>query len=420
MKILIKFPTRQRPEKFFNALDKYISEAENISNIGFLITLDKDDITMNNEQVIAQLDYYKEKVKLVYIFGESKSKIQAVNADVNRVSSWDILILASDDMIPIVKGYDTIIRNDMNDHFRDSDGILWYNDGGQDRINTLCILGKKYYERFNYIYHPDYISFYCDNEFTTVSQILNKCYRSDKVIIEHQHPAWEKAEQDLLYLKNEQYMYIDSQTYIKRIEKNFDLDKLNQKLLSVLILGIPERISKLDHVIKTLEQQIHDNNAREQVEILAIIDNKSRTVGSKRQVLLNAAEGKFVAYLDDDDTISEDYIKELMLAIKTNPDVDVVSFNQETRIDNDPPGIVYFGLQYTNTEYRPGIPVYRKPFHMCAWNVKIAKLVSFKNISLTEDWTWIEELCKYAKTEHHINKILHDYIYNSNTTTSTW
>jgi glycosyltransferase involved in cell wall biosynthesis len=240
------------------------------------------------------------------------------------------------------------------------------------------------------------------------------------VLIEHQHPAWEKAEHDGLYMRNDQYMNVDGQTYMRRKQNNFDLDKLNQKLLSILILGIPERIQQLDRVIKNLEKQIQDNDAKVQVEILALIDNKARTVGSKRQALLNSAEGRFVAYLDDDDTISENYIKELITAIRANLNVDVVSFNQETRIDNDPPNIVYFGLQYNNTEYRPGIPVYRKPFHMCAWNAKIAKSVSFKNISLTEDWTWIEELCKYAKTEHHIDKILHYYIYNSNTTTSTW
>lgn len=226
MKILIKFPTRQRPKKFFNTLNKYISEAEDISNIGFLITLDKDDITMNNEQVIAQLNSYKEKVKLVYIFGESKSKIQAVNADVNRVSNWDILILASDDMIPIVKGYDTIIRNDMNEFFKDKDGVLWYSDGAQDRINTLCILGKKYYDRFKYIYHPDYVSFYCDNEFTDISIQLRKVYKSDKVIIEHQHPAWGKASQDPLYLKNDQYMNIDGQTYVERRCRIYHMDKI--------------------------------------------------------------------------------------------------------------------------------------------------------------------------------------------------
>lgn len=418
-KILIKFPTRGRPEKFFDVLDKYISMATDLSRIAFLISMDEDDPAMNNPDIISRLEKRKAAgVKLVYFYGNSKTKIQAVNADISKVKGWDVLLLASDDMIPVVKGYDHVIRKDMNDHFRDSDGVLWYSDGGQDRINTLSIMGKKYYDRFGYIYHPDYISLWCDNEFTDVSLKLNKCYRSNKVIIEHAHPTYSKEKYDELYVKNESYYSVDKVTYDKRSENNFDLDDLNKKLFSILILGVPDRMESLSKLIQKLEDQVDKNNLKGEVEILALIDNKTRTVGNKRQSLLDTCEGRFVAYLDDDDTISDDYIPEIVSAIKLDRYVDVVSFNQETRINNDPPNIVYFGLQYENTEYYPGVPVYRKPFHMCAWNRNIAKQVRFKNISLTEDWAWIEELCKLAKTEFHIDKILHYYLFNSTTTTS--
>jgi hypothetical protein len=417
--MLIKFPTRGRPEKFFNVLDKYISMADDIINIAFVVSMDLDDTSMNNKTIISRLDSYKNKgIKLFYFFGNNKTKIQAINADMEKISNWHVVLLASDDMIPLVKGYDSIIRKDMNDHFRNMDGVLWYSDGGQNNINTLCILGKPYYDRFNYIYHPDYISLWCDNEFTDVSLKTKKCYKSDKVLIEHAHPVYNKTEYDELYMRNESYFNIDKETYEKRKKKNFDLDELNKKLLSVLILGVPNRMEQLKKLIDKLENQIEKNNAKEEVEILALIDNKTRSVGNKRQSILNISEAKFIAFMDDDDTVSDDYIKEILQAIKINKNVDVISFNQETHINDDVPTIVYFGLQYENTEYYPGIPVYRKPFHMCAWNNKIAKQVEFKDISLTEDWAWIEELCKIAKTEHHIDKILHYYIFNNKTTTS--
>jgi hypothetical protein len=419
-KILIKFPTRGRAEKFFQVLDQYINMAVDLSKIAFLISLDNDDAAMNNEIIINQLKSYKEKVKLLYFFGNSKSKIQAINADMDKITGWDIVLLASDDMIPVFKGYDQIIRKDMNDHFRDTDGVLWYNDGGQNKINTLCILGKKYYDRFGYIYHPDYTSLWCDNEFTDVSRILNKTYKSDTIIIEHQHPVYQKTNFDMLYLRNEAFYETDKTVYERRSKINFELDKLNKKLFSVLLLGVPDRIDNLKKILSKLENQIKENSLQDEVEILALIDNKNRTVGAKRQNLLDISEGKFLAFLDDDDDFADDYIKEIVNAIKINVNVDVISFNQETHINNDPPNIVYFGLKYENTEYRPGIPVYRKPFHMCAWNSNLTKQVKFNNISLTEDWSWIEQLCKIAKTEYHIDKILHYYIYNRDTTTSVW
>ena len=59
-------------------------------------------------------------------------------------------------MVPLVNGYDTVIKEKMTLHYADTDGVLWFNDGHQEKkLNTLCILGKKYYDRFGYIYHPD-------------------------------------------------------------------------------------------------------------------------------------------------------------------------------------------------------------------------------------------------------------------------
>jgi hypothetical protein len=224
MNILVKFPTRERPDKFFSVLDVYIKQSKLLSKIGFLISMDTDDYSMNNDHVKTKLNtYITEGIKLVYYYSNNNSKVQAINANISNIDGWDILLLASDDMIPIQNGYDEIIRTDMYNNFLDTDGVLWYNDGGQSNINTLCILGKKYYNRFGYIYHPDYISLWCDNEFTDISIILNKVYRSEQVIIEHAHPVYQKCNYDQLYLKNESFNNHDKQTYLKRKSLNFNL-----------------------------------------------------------------------------------------------------------------------------------------------------------------------------------------------------
>ena len=149
MKIIVKFPTRGRRNKFFNCLKKYQSLANNIDNLTFLISIDEDDNEMNNSDTFDILSSFK---NLKVVTGKSKSKIDAVNRDIDLNEEWDIILLASDDMIPQVKGYDEIIIDKMKTFYPDTDGVLWFNDGFQkDKLNTLCILGKKYYERFNYI-----------------------------------------------------------------------------------------------------------------------------------------------------------------------------------------------------------------------------------------------------------------------------
>ena len=52
LKLLIKFPTRGRPDKFFAVLDQYIKKANNLEKIAFLISCDADDASMNNSKII--------------------------------------------------------------------------------------------------------------------------------------------------------------------------------------------------------------------------------------------------------------------------------------------------------------------------------------------------------------------------------
>ena len=219
MKLLIKFPTRGRPEKFFKVLDMYYSFLSDIDRTIFQITIDEDDTLMNNNNVINKLKNYK---NLFYNIGISKTKIHAVNRDI-IVGDWDILLLASDDMIPIKNGYDNIIRKYMIDKYPDTDGVLWFNDGNRKDLNTLSILGSRYYQRFNYIYNPDYKSLWADNEFMTVADILNKQTFYDEVIIHHQHPDWGFGGRDTIHTNNSVNESKDRQTYIKRKEKNFYL-----------------------------------------------------------------------------------------------------------------------------------------------------------------------------------------------------
>jgi hypothetical protein len=413
MKILIKFPTRGRPDKFFAVLERYIAMADDVYKIAFLVSADEDDSTMNNPLVIEKMEKVKKKYKLTYYFGHSKTKIQAVNTDMNKVSGWDVVLLASDDMIPVFKGYDSIIRDDMKEYFRDTDGVLWYNDGGQNNINTLCILGKKYYDRFNYIYHPDYISLWCDNEFTDVSRILNRVYKSDKLIIEHQHPVYQKTEYDELYVKNESYYNVDHETYDKRSARGFDLD-LNQPVLSILTPSVPERI---DSHLKTLLEKIKKQIGDKPVEHLVFLDNKKRSIGYKREALVEIAKGKYMAFVDDDDDISDDYVDSLLEGAKSN--ADVITFRQTCLVNDNLPSVINFSLKNTvNQEYFPNMIIQRMPFHVCAWRSEIAKRHKFTDKNYSEDWFWSQQLIKDAKTEHHIDKIIHTYIYNDNVTTT--
>jgi hypothetical protein len=219
MKLLIKFPTRNRPNKFIETLERYINFLDDKSTT-IIVTCDNDDLTMKEPYVKEVINKY-DNVKLFY--GDNKSKIEAVNANMENID-FNIILLASDDMIPIVMGYDTIIKEKMLQFYPDTDGVLWFNDGHQGKkLNTLSILGKKYYDRFGYIYNPNYKSVYCDNEFMEIANLLNKQTYFEEVIIEHQHPDWGYGQNDFIHGLNLINGNHDLTLYNKRKLVNFDL-----------------------------------------------------------------------------------------------------------------------------------------------------------------------------------------------------
>jgi hypothetical protein len=221
MKLLIKFPTRGRKEKFFEVFKQYQNLCEDLDNTYFLVTLDNDDEDMKLSEVEEMFNTFK-NVKVIY--GDSTSKIHAVNRDIEMINDWDIVLLASDDMTPKVKGYDNIIRNKMKEFYPDTDGILWFNDGHQgNSLNTLCILGKKYYDRFGYIYYPEYKSVWSDNEFMSVGNILGKQTYFDEVIIEHEHPDWGYGNRDIIHHTNSKNESHDRTLFMNRKQNNFYL-----------------------------------------------------------------------------------------------------------------------------------------------------------------------------------------------------
>ncbi len=219
MKLLIKFPTRNRVNKFLKVLETYIKNLDDKST-EIIISCDFDDVTMNQDYVREVIEQYQ-NVKLFY--GNNKTKIEAINANLEDVD-FDIILLASDDMIPIVKGFDTIIKTKMIEHYPDTDGVLWFNDGHQgNKLNTLCILGKKYYDRFGYIYYPKYHSVWSDNEFMDVANLLGKQIYFEDVIIQHQHPDYGFGERDIVHVLNNNNGGHDGNLYHTRKQKNFEL-----------------------------------------------------------------------------------------------------------------------------------------------------------------------------------------------------
>lgn len=226
-RILFKYASRSRAIKFFSGLDNILQNLSDLENFCILVSLDVDDITMNNPTTINKLTDYVRKYpeKIIVKFGNSKSKIDAINRDVNEIKEkydFDILVNFSDDMEFIQHSFDDVIRDKFFCHYADTDGNIYFNDGFVgDRISTMSIIGRKYYDKFNYIYHPSYHSLWCDNEYTKLAQINQKIIYFPERIFNHNHPANVGGFIDEQLVKTESFSELDRQNYEQRLNNNF-------------------------------------------------------------------------------------------------------------------------------------------------------------------------------------------------------
>jgi len=212
--LLYKFATRSRPDKFKAAIDNIAKLSTQPYHVR--ISADADDVTMFN---FAMMRWIGERPELSIRYGTKVSKIEAVNRDMDILPDWDIVVGMSDDMEFTVKGFDEQIVTAFGG---DYDQLIHFPDGYvNEKLVTLPIMGRAYYERFGYIYHPDYKSLWSDNEQMLVAQALGKYKYVNASIYRHAHPAWTGAAVDPLLKETQAFYREDEITFNRRKMRGF-------------------------------------------------------------------------------------------------------------------------------------------------------------------------------------------------------
>lgn len=190
--------------------------------------------------------------------------------------------------------------------------------------------------------------------------------------------------------------------------------------LSICTPSIPSRLAQhLLPLIHKIDRQIGNLP----VEHLVLFDNKRRTIGGKRQALLDIARGEYIAFVDDDDDVADDYVKRLLDGIEDSVKLsvdgmpaDVITFKQYVFINKVGPFPLTFKRGHKHNE-EPNLNGFtRPPWHPCAWRSEIAKACRYSDKMYGEDWDWAEQANRLATTSHHIERFLCTYQFNETVT----
>ena len=187
--------------------------------------------------------------------------------------------------------------------------------------------------------------------------------------------------------------------------------------LSILIASTHTRWSTFGQAIQTQVWEQYEalpQDYQDRIEILMHTDNKKQMLGFKRNVMVDAAQGKFVQFIDDDDRIEPDMFRSVLDAI-TDSDADVITFLVSVSLNGDPAKICRYSKDFTadrNTE----TGYERLPNHICAVKRELALKASFPNVAHGEDSAYSKLLLPHLGTEHFIDRVLYHYDYSSETT----
>lgn len=186
------------------------------------------------------------------------------------------------------------------------------------------------------------------------------------------------------------------------------------KILSILMATTPDRSEMFVRLYNEIQRQISymDTFHSSLGEIEVLVDDSKRflegglSIGKKREALLNRVTGKYMCYLDSDESIAPNYLETLVRLC--HQDKDACTFRAIAKTDHFW-GIINMGLTYPDLEASPNFVTLRNVWHVCPIKTTIAKEHKFNNISYGEDIEWLLEVRKHLTSEAKAEIILLQY-----------
>ncbi|MFO7257958.1 MAG: glycosyltransferase family A protein [Bacteroidota bacterium] len=185
--------------------------------------------------------------------------------------------------------------------------------------------------------------------------------------------------------------------------------------LSILIPTLPTRRHFYERLHGLLTEQINAHPQGNQIEIVTNDTGKEICIGTKRNLLMAAANGEYMAFFDDDDRPGPNYIARLMEGIAQG--VDCCSLHGIITTDGRNPKHFYHSIQYDRMFEQDKV-YYRPVMHINCIKTELARQCVFPEWKYSEDSNFAFQLQHKGllKKEHVIDEVIYyyDFIQSKN------
>lgn len=223
MKISLLHPSRSRPQKAFETARKWIDKAG--VEVEYILSLDESDVYQKayfgvygfgGSDWPDKLGFRSTTTGYNCLLSENRSAVDAINIAA-KIATGDILMVLSDDF-DCFDNWGVALLKELEGK---EDFILKTQDGIQDWIITMPIMDRKYYNRFGYVYYPEYLHMFCDTELSCVADLTGRKLTS-KLMFKHNHYSVAGGK-DAVSERADKTWAQGENLFIQRYKKNFDL-----------------------------------------------------------------------------------------------------------------------------------------------------------------------------------------------------
>lgn len=195
--------------------------------------------------------------------------------------------------------------------------------------------------------------------------------------------------------------------------------------LSILIATVIDRRAMFEILYKEFLKQIDYNDYHDKVEVIYNEDNKEISVGRKRQLLLEEAKGEYIVFFDSDDFPSENYVRDIVVALETKivysengksklGYADCVGFLIKMTTDGKNEQTCCHSLKYPIWDSGvDGYDYVRNVTHFNPVRRELALQVGFQDKRYGEDKEYSDKVTTLCKTEIFLHKYLFNYRYTT-------